>query len=56
MSVHTYLKYLYLPYLQSCSMATGIQNEKCETPQDIESPKEKNIILTIKARNLSTPY
>lgn len=22
-------------------MAAGIQNEKCETPQDIESPKEK---------------
>lgn len=22
-------------------MATGIQNEKCETPQDIESPKKE---------------
>lgn len=38
MSVHIHL---YLSYPQAFSMATGIQNEKFETPQDIESPKKK---------------
>lgn len=36
-------------------MATGVQNEKAERPQDIESPKKK-LTFIVKVNNLSTPY
>lgn len=39
MSVHIHL---YLSYLQSCSMAVGIQNKTFETPRYLIT-KEKNI-------------
>jgi hypothetical protein len=34
------LKHPHLSFRQPCPGATAIQNEKFQTPQDIESPKE----------------